>query len=297
MSTKANVGYIGLGNIGKPSAKRLISDAFTAHVYDVFAPAVEELVAAGAVGCNSVAELARVCRHIGICVRDDKQVEGLLYGAGGVFANAAKGTVIAIHSTVLQASVLRWAQEAADLGLTLIDAPITGGAERAAAGTLCYMVGGSEQDLAACSPVFSTSAEKIVHAGDVGAGIALKLCNNFMQYAEFVSMAEAVRLAQSCGLKPEVLREVGMSNGVVNPQMFQFATGRNAVMVGSTDPGIIGYFTQMGELAQKDLDCAIGTASEKGVVMPTCQFIRDRILDVFLGRDESAPPVAKEQRK
>jgi 3-hydroxyisobutyrate dehydrogenase len=297
MSVNSNVGYIGLGNIGKPSAKRLIGGEFTAHVYDVYAPAMEELVAAGAVGCGSVAELAAACRHIGICVRDDKQVEGLLYGQGGIFANAAKGTLIAIHSTVLQASLLRWAQEAAELGLTLIDAPITGGADRAAAGTLCYMVGGSAEELARSAPVFQTSAEKIVHAGGIGAGIALKLCNNFMQYAEFVAMVEAVRLAESCGLKPEVLREVGMSNGVVNPQMFQFATGRNAVMVGSTDPGIIGYFTTMGELACKDLDCAIGTAAEKGVVMPTCQFIRDRILDVFLGRDESAPPTAKEQHK
>ena len=293
MSAKKNVGYIGLGNIGKPSAKHLVCDAFNAHVYDVFAPAVEELVAAGATGCASVAELAKACSHIGICVRDNTQVEGVLYGDGGIFANAAKGTLIAIHSTVTQAGLLRWADEAAAQGLKLIDAPITGGADRATAGTLCYMVGCSEEDLAICSPVFKTSAEKIVHAGGIGAGVALKLCNNFMQYAEFVAMAEAVRLAESCGLSPQVMREVGMSNGVVNPQMFQFATGRNAVMVGSTDPGIIGYFTAMGELAAKDLDCALGTAAEKGVVMPTCQFIRDRILNVFLGRDESAPPVAK----
>jgi 3-hydroxyisobutyrate dehydrogenase len=295
MSATTNVGYIGLGNIGKPSAQRLISEAYNAHVYDVFAPAVQELVAAGAVGCASVAELASACRHIGICVRDDAQVESLLHGEDGIFAHAAKGTLIAIHSTVTQAGLLGWAQEAADLGLTLIDAPITGGADRAAAGTLCYMVGGSEEALAACSPVFATSAEKIVHAGGIGAGIALKLCNNFMQYAEFVAMAEAVRLAESCGLKPEVMREVGLSNGVVNEQMYKFVTGRNTYLVPSNDPGIIQYFTAMGELACKDLDCAIGTAAEKGVVMPTCEFIRDRILDVFLGRDESAPPTAKEK--
>jgi len=295
MSGKTNVGYIGLGNIGKPSALRLVGDAFSAHVYDVYAPAVEELVAAGAVGCASVAELASACTHIGICVRDDAQVEALLKGDDGIFAHAAKGTLIAIHSTVTQAGLLRWAQEATALGLKLIDAPITGGADRAAAGTLCYMVGCSAEDLALCSPVFKTSAEKIVHAGGIGSGIALKLCNNFIQYAEFVAMAEALRLAESCGLKAEVLREVGMSNGVVNPQMFQFATGRNAVLIPSKDPGIIGYFTAMGELACKDLDCAISTAAEKGVVMPTCQFVRDRILDVFLGRDESAPPSPKEQ--
>jgi 3-hydroxyisobutyrate dehydrogenase len=295
MSAKPNVGYIGLGNIGKPSAMRLIGDTFNAHVYDVHAPAMEPLVAAGAIGCSSIAELARACSHIGICVRDDSQVEALLHGEQGIFAHAARGTLIAVHSTVTQAGLMRWAQEASSLGLSLIDAPITGGADRAANGTLCYMVGGTEEELAAASPVFATSAEKIVHAGGLGTGIALKLCNNFIQYAEFVAMAEAVRLAESCGLKAEVLREVGISNGVVNPQMFQFVTGRNAVLVPSDDPGIIGYFTAMGELACKDLDCAIGTAAEMGVVMPTCQFIRERILNVFLGRDESVPPAARRQ--
>ncbi len=290
MSTLTNVGYIGLGNIGKPSAQRLICDRYRAHVYDVYAPAVEELVAAGAVGCASVAELAAACVHIGVCVRDDAQVQNLLHGDEGIFAHAAKGTLIAIHSTVTQASLLRWAQEAQALGLRLIDAPITGGADRAALGTLCYMVGCSEEELADCSPVFETSAEKVVHAGGVGAGIALKLCNNFMQYAEFVAMAEALRLAESCGLNAEVMREVGLSNGVVNEQMFRFATGRNSYLVPSDDPGIRQYFNTMGELAKKDLDCAITTAAEKGVVMPTCEFLHKRIVDVFMGRDESAPP-------
>jgi len=293
MSAKTNVGFIGLGNIGMPMAKHLIGDKFTTHVFDVYQPAVDEAVKEGAKARASVAELAATCAHIGVCVRDDKQVEGLLYGDGGIFAHAKKGTLVAIHSTVTQANLLRWVEEAADLGLKLIDAPITGGKDRAVAGTLCYMVGCSEQELATCRQIFETSAEKIVHAGGIGAGIALKLCNNFMQYAEFVAMAEALRLAETCGLKPEVLREVGMSNGVVNPQMYQFATGRNAVLVGSTDPGILQYFTAMGELAAKDLDCAIETAAEKGVTMPTCDFIRNRILDVFLGRDESTPPIIK----
>ena len=80
MTQKKTVGYIGLGNIGKPSALRLVGDAFDAHVYDVYQPAVDELVAAGATGCSSAAELADCCSHIGICVRDDEQVETLLYG-------------------------------------------------------------------------------------------------------------------------------------------------------------------------------------------------------------------------
>ena len=127
MNAKINVGYIGLGNIGKPSAQHLIGDRFNAHVYDVYAPAVEEMVAAGAYGCASVADLASKCSHIGICVRDDAQVDSLLQGEQGILTHASAGTLVAVHSTVTQASLLRWAQQAADQGLDLIDAPITGG--------------------------------------------------------------------------------------------------------------------------------------------------------------------------
>ncbi|MCG8414850.1 MAG: NAD(P)-dependent oxidoreductase [Pseudomonadales bacterium] len=287
MKTKRNVGYIGLGNIGKPSAERLVIDSLNAHVYDVYQPAVDELVSKGAIGCQSVAELAKACGHIGICVRDDQQVEALLYGEEGIFANAVKETVIAIHSTVTQANLLKWANEATELGIHLIDAPITGGAHRAADGTLCYMVGGSEEVVARSEPVFMTSAEKVVHAGALGSGIALKLCNNFIQYGEFVLLAEATKLADRCGLSVDVLREVGLSNGVVNEQMHMFVSGRNGLAANSTEEQMEQFFGAMGKLAQKDLDCALRTAGDHDVTLPTAEYLRDRIEDVFLARDES----------
>lgn len=287
---KTNVGYIGLGNIGKPSAKRLVCDRFDAHVYDVYQPAVDELVEAGAIGCASVAELSAACVHIGVCVRDDAQVEELLYGGAGILVNAASGTLVAIHSTVTQANLLKWADDAGKRGIDLIDAPITGGAHRAAEGTLCYMVGGTEEQVAAAAPVFETSAEKIVHAGPLGCGIALKLCNNFIQYTEFVAMAEATRLAEACGLSPDVLRDVGLSNGVVNEQMHMFISGRNALARSASEEDMDKFFGAMGRLGEKDLVCALSTAAEKGVLMPTAEYVRGRIADVFLARDESRPP-------
>ena len=195
MTEKISVGYIGLGNIGKPSAKHLIGDTYNAHVYDVYQPAVDELVELGATGCTSPAELAGSCVHIGICVRDDSQVEKLLYGepgpqgsgllGSGLLDNAAPGTIIAIHSTVTQAGILKWAADAEARQIRLIDAPITGGASGAEAGTLCYMVGGEKATVAAATPVFETSADKVVHAGELGTGIILKLCNNLITYAPF----------------------------------------------------------------------------------------------------------------
>lgn len=290
MAELKKVGYIGLGNIGKPSARRLIGDVFDAHVFDLYRPAVEELVAEGATGCDSVAEIASHCSHIGICVRDDQQVEQLLYGDDGILASAAQGTIVAVHSTVTQASLMKWAAHADAKGISLIDAPITGGAHRAADGTLCYMVGGHEALVAEVTPVFETSAEKVVHAGDLGAGIALKLCNNFMQYTEFVAMAEATRLAESCGLSVDVLREVGLSNGVVNEQMHMFVAGRNGMASSCTDEEMAQIFGPMGALGRKDLQCALDTAADHGISLPTAVYVRDRIEDVFLARDESRPP-------
>lgn len=285
-----NIGYIGLGNIGKPSAERLITAPFKAHVFDVYQPAVAEMAEKGAIACASVAELASLCGHIGICVRDDQQVEELLYGEGGIFANAAKGSIVAIHSTVTQASLLKWAAEAGEHGMHLIDAPITGGAHRAADGTLCYMVGGDAEVVERCRPVFATSAEKVVHAGAVGSGIALKLCNNFIQYAEFVAMAEATRLAEACGLSVDVLREVGLSNGVVNEQMHMFVSGRNGLVAGCTDQEMEDIFGALARLGEKDLQCVLDTAADRGVALPTAEYVHARIHDVFLARDESRPP-------
>lgn len=284
-----NVGYIGLGNIGKPSAKRLIGEVFHTHVFDLDQSAVDELVAEGAIGCASVAEMTAKCLHIGICVRDDAQVEALLYGPVGILAHAAQDTVVAIHSTVTQESLLKWADKAQVTGVHVIDAPITGGAARAADGTLCYMVGGAPDIVARCLPVFETSAEKIMHAGELGTGIALKLCNNFIQYGEFVLMAEATRLANACGLSVDVLRELGLSNGVVNEQMHSFVSSRNALALSVSEDDMEQFFGPYAKLATKDLQCALTTAAQKNVSLPTAEYLQGIIEDVFLAQDASRP--------
>jgi 3-hydroxyisobutyrate dehydrogenase len=304
MAKKIKVGYIGLGNIGKPSARHLIGDTYEAHVYDVYQPAVDEMVALGAVGCASPAELARACVHIGICVRDDKQVEELLYGEGslpgtglpgsglpgtglpgtGLLDNAARDTIIAIHSTVTQAGILKWAADAEAKNIKLIDAPITGGASGAEAATLCYMVGGDEATVAVATPVFETSADKVVHAGELGTGIILKLCNNLITYAEFMAMSEATRLAEAGGLSAEILREVGKSNGVINESMYQFASNRNALAASCTEQQMEEIFGPFGKLGEKDLECALQSASDLGISLPATARLRDDVYNLFMNK-------------
>jgi 3-hydroxyisobutyrate dehydrogenase len=284
MSELQNVGYIGLGNIGKPSARRLIGQSWRAHVYDVYRPAVDELAGLGAVGCGSVTELARACDHIGVCVRDAGQVEDLLYGEGGLLQNARPGTLVAIHSTVTRNALLRWAQDAAQRQLTLIDAAITGGAAVAEAGTLCYLVGGSAEAVARATPVFMTSGDKIVHAGDLGAGMLLKLCNNMMTYAEYMAMSEATRLAEAGGLTADLLYEVGQTNGVVNAGMHRMVSNRNKLAKTCTEEQMEQFFGSFGRLGEKDLECALATAAEMGVELPTTARLRDVVYDMFMNR-------------
>jgi len=287
---KQQVGFVGLGDIGRHMAAHLAGGAFDTQVFDLVQEAVDKLVEAGATAAPSVADMARTCSYVGVCVNNADQVEAVLYGDNGVFEHAREGTLIAIHSTVTQAILLKWAADAQQRGLRLVDAPMTGGASRAQEGTLCYMVGCSADELAAISPILETSAEKVVHAGPVGCGIALKLCNNFMQYTEFTILAEAARMADACGLSLDVIREVGLSNGVVNPQSHQFVSGRNGLAPACSDEQMVEIMGWAATLAVKDLDACLETAAEKGVTLPTAEFIRERIESVFYARDESRPP-------
>ena len=124
--SRIDVGFIGLGHMGKPLAKNLIGAAFDTWMYDVYEPALAELVALGA-RASTPAEIARNCSLIGICVRDDKDVDALLYGEQGMLANAQADAVIAIHSTVTRNALMRWARDAGARGVHLIDAPVTRG--------------------------------------------------------------------------------------------------------------------------------------------------------------------------
>jgi 3-hydroxyisobutyrate dehydrogenase len=277
------IGFIGLGNIGKPMAARMQSLAEDIWVYDLFPEPVAELAALGLKPASSVKILAQQCRIIRLCVRSDEDVDQLLQGADGILDNAPADALVLIHSTVTQANVLRWQREAAARSLHLIDAPMTGGGGAAAAGTLCYMVGGPADLVERCRPVLATSGNKIIHAGPVGAGIALKLCNNLMTYAELVAIHEASKLAIACGLPVELLYEVGQANGVVNGQMQTFMTGRTRAAEHG-EAAVMQAFGGHAALGKKDLAAALKSADELGVAMPGTRHNAGLIEDVFLNR-------------
>jgi 3-hydroxyisobutyrate dehydrogenase-like beta-hydroxyacid dehydrogenase len=262
------VGFIGLGNIGKPMALRLVEGGLDTTVLDVLPTAVEALATAGAKAAGSPAELARACDVIGVCVRDDEDVRDVTYGDHGLLAGARKGAVIALHSTILPSTVKEVGAAAAERGVQVVDACITGGEAGARQGTLTYMVGGDAAALETCRPAFETSAAKIVHTGDLGTGAATKLCNNLMTYLAWVSAFEATTLARAAGLSQDKLEEVTRSNGNMTDPMLAFLALHKVPEETRKSDAFQAVVRNFSLLAEKDLAVTLAFARECGVSLP-----------------------------
>ncbi len=275
------VGFIGLGNIGKPMAANLIGKGFELQVYDVMDAPVAELAEQGAVAASKLADFSS-CGLVSICVRDDKDVDALLYGESGLFSCLQSGAIIAIHSTVTRDNILRWHHDGEEKGIHLLDAPITGGAEGAANGTLCYMLGGDEVVVKQASQVFEVAAQKVLHAGPVGAGLVLKLANNLMTYSAFTAVSEAVALLDKNDVDASKLYEVGEANGVVTPQMHRFISNREVFAEQCSAEDMQAIFGPFALLAEKDLDHALALAKQSELPLPATSLVRQLISNVFL---------------
>ncbi len=275
------IGFVGLGNIGKPMAINLADDGVDLTVYDVLQPNCEELANRGAKVSASLVEMAGSCDVICICVRDDKDVEEVLSSPHGVFSASRPGTTVVIHSTIRKGTLLRMADEARDHGIYLLDAAVSGGAIGADQRNLCYMVGGPAELLERCRPIFESSAVKIIHAGDVGTGLSLKLCNNLMTYASFVAIHESARMAQASGLSIDLLKEVGEVNGVVTPVMAGFIEGRNMVRANCDEESFKNIFAGFAAIGVKDMDAGLDLATELEIELPGAQCTRGLVESVF----------------
>jgi 3-hydroxyisobutyrate dehydrogenase len=273
-----SVGFIGLGNIGKPMAMHWANAKQPLVVFDVLPQAAADLVAAGAKAAATVADLAREAQIIGICVRDDKDVEQVLYGAGGILDNARPDTVVLIHSTVKQESILRWHEQGKAKSMHIIDASVTRATEP---NKFCYMLGGDAVVVERCSPLLAAGGNAVVHAGPVGAAIALKLCNNMMTYASFIAVHEAYKLARAFGIDPELLHQVSNTNGVITPSMAGFIRARGQIAK-QGQAVLQAAFGPHGALGEKDMAAALQSAKKLEVSLPGAQKTEELIADVFV---------------
>lgn len=274
-------GFIGLGNIGKPMARRIVDAGVQTTVFDLSAAAVAELATTGARAARSAREVARVADVVGVCVRDDDEVRAALLGDDGIEAGAVPGLVVAIHSTILPRTVHEMAAALAPKGVSVVDACITGGAAGAAEGRLTYMVGGEAEHVERCRPIFETSAERIVHTGALGSGVSVKLCNNLMTYLGFLAAFEATILARKSGLSEKALEEVTRANGNLTDQMLAFLTLHRLPAETRKDPGLQQMLRSFTSLAEKDLGVTLEFAREHGVELPGTARCRELMARVY----------------
>lgn len=200
------VGFAGLGIMGAGMARNILAAGFDLTVWNRTAARTEPLVAAGARAVATPKELGEHSDVVFICVSDTPDVEGLLFGTEereGIAAGLAEGSLVVDNSTVNPDATKKWATRLAERGIAFVDAPVSGGSEGAAQGTLSIMVGGAEKDVARAQPFLEAMGSTITHVGEVGAGQTCKLANQILVVVNMLAVAEALIFAKAGGLDLE----------------------------------------------------------------------------------------------
>lgn len=254
-----SVGFAGLGTMGAAMAANLARKGFDVRVWNRTPGKAGDLVALGAAEAADPAELASASEIVVICVSDTPHVEAILFGPRGVAEGAKPGTVVVDCSTISPNGTRAFADRLAAGGVTLVDAPVTGGSEGAQKGTLSILVGGSEADVARVHPVLEAMGTTITHFGPVGAGQVAKAVNQTIIAGGYLSVAEGIVLGMKAGLDPDQL-VAALSAGLAGSFILQNRSGR---MIANDYP--LGFKLA---LHRKDLGIALGLAHEIGVTLP-----------------------------
>lgn len=258
------LGFIGLGNMGGHMAHNLLKAGHDVVVFDVSQDALDTAVSRGATQASSPAEVARQSDVVITMLPSNPHVRSVYEGPDGVLSGVSAKTLLIDSSTIEPDVARQVAQSASAAGARLVDAPVSGGVGGAQAGTLTFMVGGSDDEFSQAKAVLEPMAGNIVHCGDIGTGQVAKVCNNLILGISMLGVAEAMNLGVKLGADPKKLA------GIINT-----SSGR----CWSSDtynpcPGVIEGVPSSNDfnggfgvdLMKKDLDLARGAA--EGVKTP-----------------------------
>ena len=202
------VGFIGIGNIGKPMAEQVVRAGHELVVHDLNRDAAESLVAEGAVWAESPSEVAAECDVVCTCLPGPNEVEPLVLSGGGIAASIRPGSVYVDHTTNAPSLVRRISDLLATKGVDTLDAPVSGGMEGARTRDLVMLVGGDAAVVEKVRPVLDSMAKTVMHVGDVGAGCVCKLAHNCAGFSINLAMVECMTLAVKAGVDPTTLVNV-----------------------------------------------------------------------------------------
>ncbi|MDM8520737.1 NAD(P)-dependent oxidoreductase [Anaerolineales bacterium HSG6] len=258
------IGFVGLGIMGQGMAHNLLKAGFPLIVWNRTASKAESLIKAGVQVAETPAQVAAQSDIIVVCVSDTPDVEAVLFGDNGLYETLRSGSLVIDCSTISPVATKEFAHKLTEKQATMLDAPISGGSEGAANGTLSIMVGGASADVERAMPVFEAMGKTITHVGDCGAGQTVKLVNQILVVNNMLGVAEALLFAQAGGVNLEkALQAVE-------------AGAAGSWMLSNRAPQVVDRDWRPGftiDLQQKDLRLVLEAADKFGTPIPSTSLI------------------------
>jgi 3-hydroxyisobutyrate dehydrogenase len=262
-------------------AGHIIDAGHEVRIFDVSAEALTTLVERGALAADSPAEAAQDADVVCVVVFDDSQAIEVISGPEGVLNTLKPGAVVAVHTTVAIDTIRTLAELGDRQGVAIVDAGISGGEEGSQAGTLLTMVGGADDAIERATAVLMTFSKDVIHAGGVGAGMALKLSRNATGYVMMAAVHEAMTLAASAGVDLALLRRTIEETGVFAQALSPFSLGGPAALPVDTPTSFRELLEHVRNLGEKDLDQALDLAMHNDVDLPVTGLARERFASVM----------------
>jgi 2-hydroxy-3-oxopropionate reductase len=245
--------------MGKPMAKNLLKAGYQLVVYDIVAAGVKDVAAAGAEAATSAKEVAQKTDIVITMLPNSPHVKAAVLGPNGVLEGAKPGTIIVDMSSIAPLAAKEVAAKAAEKGVEMLDAPVSGGEPKAIDGTLSIMVGGKKEIFDKCQAILSKMGASVVLCGEIGAGNTTKLANQIIVALNIAAMSEALVLGAKAGVNPETIYKA-IRGGLAGSTVLDAKAPM--VLSGNFKPGF------RIELHIKDLANAIETGHEIGVPLP-----------------------------
>ena len=262
----SNIAFIGLGNMGGGMCLNLLKAGHQVHAFDLSADAIAKVVEAGAIAAGSVAEAVQGADAVVTMLPAGQHVKSVYLGDDGILSAAKPGAVLLDCSTIAVEDARETAKAATEAAFLMVDAPVSGGTAAADAGTLTFMVGGSEAAFNAAKPVLEVMGQKIVHAGASGNGQVAKIANNMLLGISMIGTAEAFNLAESLGLDAQTFFDISSTASGQCWSMTSYCPAPGPV---ETAPSNRGYRPGFAvDMMLKDLRLAAAAAGGAEVESP-----------------------------
>ncbi|MCS3725006.1 2-hydroxy-3-oxopropionate reductase [Bradyrhizobium betae] len=254
-----DIGFIGLGTMGRPMAGHLLAAGHRVLLHDVM-PVAPELIAAGGVPCKSGKRVAEEADAVIIMVPDTPHVEAVLFGKDGVASGISRGKIVVDMSSISPLATKEFARKIEALGADYLDAPVSGGEVGAKAASLTIMVGGPERAFNTMKPIFDRMGKNVTHVGSNGDGQTTKVANQIIVALTIEAVSEALLFASKAGADPALVRKALMG-GFASSRILEVHGER--MVKRNFEPGF------RFELHQKDLNLALEGARALGLSLPS----------------------------